>query len=76
MGIRDRPTSPRPPWRNGHVERVIDSIRREYLGHVIVRNETRLRRVLGACSLYYNSTRTYLGLDLAFGIDTIAHARV
>ena len=63
MGIRDRPTSPRSPWQNGYVERVIGSIRRECLDHVIVRNETHLRNVLHAYSLYYNATRTHLGLS-------------
>ena len=62
MGIRDRPTSPRSPWQNGYVERVIGSIRRECLDHVIVRDEAHLRRVLSAYSLYYNATRTHLGL--------------
>jgi transposase InsO family protein len=33
MGIRDRPTAPRSPWQNGHVERLIGSIRRESLDH-------------------------------------------
>ena len=62
MGIRERPTSPRSPWQNGYVERAIGSIRRECLDHVIVRDEAHLRRVLGAYSLYYNTTRTHLGL--------------
>ncbi len=60
MGIRDRPIAPRSPWQNGHVERVIGSIRRECLDHVIVRNEAHLRRVLHAYSQYYNVTRTHL----------------
>lgn len=63
MGIRDRPTSPRSPWQNGYVERVIGSIRRECLDYMIVRNEVHLRRVLHAYSLYYNATRTHLGLS-------------
>jgi transposase InsO family protein len=62
MGIRDRPASPRSPWQNGYVERAIGSIRRECLDHVIVRDEEHLRRVLSAYSLYYNATRTHLGL--------------
>ena len=62
MGIRDRPTAPRSPWQNGYVERVIGSIRRECLDHVVVWNEAHLRRVLDAYSHYYNSTRTHLGL--------------
>jgi transposase InsO family protein len=62
MGIRDRPIAPRSPWQNGHVERVIGSIRRECLDHVIVRNEAHLQRVLHAYSQYYNVTRTHLGI--------------
>src|SRR5450755_2205320 len=62
MGIRDRPTSPRSPWQNCYVERVIGSIQRECLDHLIVRDEEHLRRVLSAYSLYYNSARTHLGL--------------
>jgi transposase InsO family protein len=63
MGIRDRPTTPRLPWQNGYVERVIGSIRRECLDHVIVRNEAHLRRVLQDYTSYYNATRTHLGLE-------------
>ena len=62
MGIRDRPIAPRSPWQNGYVERVIGSIRRECLDHLIVRNEAHLRRVLQAYTSYYNATRTHLGL--------------
>jgi len=46
MGIRDHPTAPRSPWQNGHVERLISSIRRESLDHLIVFDEAQLRRVL------------------------------
>jgi len=49
MGIRDRPTAPRPPWQNGCVERLIGSIRRECLDHLIVLGEAhphRSRRLL------------------------------
>jgi transposase InsO family protein len=63
MGIRDRPISPRSPWQNGYVERVIGSIRRECLDHVIVWSETHLRRVLREYTLYYNTARSHLGLD-------------
>lgn len=63
MGIRDHPTAPRSPWQNGYVERVIGSIRRECLDHVIVRNEAHLRRVLQGYTSYYNATRTHLGLE-------------
>ena len=42
MGIRDHPTAPRSPWQNGHVERLIGSIRRESLDHLIVFGEAHL----------------------------------
>ena len=45
MGIRDRPTSPRSPWQNGYAERLIGSIRRECLDHVIVFSERHLRHL-------------------------------
>ena len=63
MGIRDRPTSPRSPWQNGHVERVIGSIRRECLDHVIVFGEAHLRRIMRGYTDYYNSARTHLSLE-------------
>ena len=46
LGIRDHPTSPRSPWQNGHAERLIGSIRRECLDHVVVFGERHLRHVL------------------------------
>jgi hypothetical protein len=46
MGIRDRPTAPASPWQNGIAERLIGSIRRECLDHIIVSGETHLRRIL------------------------------
>jgi transposase InsO family protein len=48
MGIRDHPIAPRSPWQNGHAERVIGSIRRGCLDHIVVFGETHLRRVLKA----------------------------
>jgi transposase InsO family protein len=62
MGIRDHPTAPRSPWQNGHVERLIGSIRRERLDHVIVVGEAHLRHVLKAYASYYNEVRTHLSL--------------
>lgn len=58
MGIRDGPTAARSPWQNVHVERLIGSVRREGLDHLIIFNEAHLRRVLRAYAGYYNSTRT------------------
>jgi transposase InsO family protein len=54
MGIRDRPTAPRSPWQNGHVERLIGSIRRECLDHVVILGEAHLRRILTTYASYYN----------------------
>ncbi len=63
MGIRDRPTAPRSPWQNGHVERLIGSIRRECLDHVIVFGEAHLHRILKTYASYYNEVRTHLSLE-------------
>ncbi len=54
MGIRDRPTSPRSPWQNGYAERLIGSIRRECLDHVVVFSERHLRHLLRSYMKYYN----------------------
>ena len=62
MGIRDRPISPRSPWQNPYAERLIGTLRRECLDHVLIFGERHLRRVLSLYSLYYNETRTHLGL--------------
>jgi transposase InsO family protein len=63
MRIRDHPTVPRSPWQNGHVERLIGSIRRESLDHLIVFDEAQLRRVLRNYASYYNQVRTHLSLE-------------
>jgi transposase InsO family protein len=59
-GIRDRPTAPRSPWQNGYAERLIGSIRRECLDHVVVFGERHLRHVLRSYAHYYNGARTHL----------------
>ena len=63
MGIRDRPISARSPWQNGYAERVIGSIRRDCLDHVIIFGEQHLRHLLASYQRYYNDTRTHLSLD-------------
>jgi transposase InsO family protein len=63
MGIRDRPTAPRSPWQNGHTERLIGSIRRECLDHVVVFGERYLHHLLLSYMAYYNSARTHLSLN-------------
>ncbi|WJR75520.1 integrase core domain-containing protein [Bradyrhizobium sp. NP1] len=59
MGIRDKPTAPASPWQNGFAERLIGSIRRECLDHVIVLGEAHLRRILRSYADYYNGVRTH-----------------
>ena len=63
MGIRDRPTSPHSPWQNGYAERLIGSIRRECLDHVVVFGERHLRHVLLSYMKYHNEIRTHLSLE-------------
>ena len=62
IGIRDRSTAPRSPWQNGHAERLIGSIRRECLDHVLVLGETHLRQIFRAYADYYNRARIHLAL--------------
>lgn len=62
MDITEVVTAPRSPWQNPYVERVIGSIRRECLDHVVVINERHLRRVLLSYVDYYHRSRTHLSL--------------
>src|SRR6516164_7028169 len=63
LGIREVLASPQSPWQNAYVERLIGSIRRECLDHVIVLNETGLRRILKSYFDYYENFRTHLSLN-------------
>ena len=63
MGIEEVPTAPRSPWQNPYCERVIGSIRRECLDHMIVLNEDHLRRILTGYFDYYHDSRPHLSLD-------------
>lgn len=63
MGIEELVSAPRSPWQNGYVERVIGSIRRECLDHLIVFGENHLREILTEYVDYYNRSRTHLSLD-------------
>jgi len=63
MGIRDKPTAPASPWQNGFAERLIGSIRRECLDHIVVIGEAHLRRILRSYACYYNDIRTRRSLD-------------
>ena len=63
LHIKDTPTAPRSPWQNPYVERLIGSIRRECLDHVIVLSEVHLKRILQNYLDYYHHSRTHLSLD-------------
>jgi transposase InsO family protein len=62
MGIRDKPIAPASPWQNGYAERLIGSIRRECVDHIIVLGEEHLRRILKNYAAYYNGVRTHRSL--------------
>src|SRR5712671_3009397 len=62
MGIRDKPTAPASPWQNGFAERLIGSIRRECIDHMIVLGEAHLRHILKSYAHYYNDIRTHRSL--------------
>lgn len=63
MGIRDRPISPRSPWQNPYAERLIGTLRRDCLDHVLIFGERHLCQILTSYFSYYNETRTHLSLD-------------
>jgi transposase InsO family protein len=63
MGIRDKPIAAGSPWQNGFAERLIGSIRRECVDHVIALGEAHLRGILQAYARYYNELRTHRSLD-------------
>ena len=63
MGIRDKPIAPGSPWQNAYAERLIGSIRRECLDHMVIMSEAHLRRTLQAYASYYNDLRTHRSLD-------------
>ncbi len=62
MAIREVLTAPRSPWQGPYVERLIGSIRRKCLAHVMVFNEASLRRTLKGYFQYYGYSRTHLSL--------------
>jgi transposase InsO family protein len=63
MGIRDKPIAPGSPWQNGCAERLIGTIRRECVDHLIVFGEAHLRRILREYAAYYNGSRTHRALN-------------
>src|SRR5215472_2713081 len=63
MGIRDKPIAAGSPWQNSFAERLIGTIRRECVDHVVVLGETHVRRILREYARYYNTARTHRSLD-------------
>ena len=63
MGIRDKPIAPGSPWQNTYAERLIGTIRRECLDHMIVFGEAHLRWILGKYAAYYNVSRIHRSLN-------------
>ena len=63
MGIEEVCTASRSPWQNPYVERLIGSIRRECLDHLVILNTTHLHRILRSYLIYYNKSRTHLSLN-------------
>ena len=63
MGIHEVKTAARSPWQNPYVERLIGTLRRECLDHVVVLNESHLRRLLSGYLIYYHGARTHLSLE-------------
>ncbi len=63
MGIRDKPIAPGSPWQNTFAERLIGSIRRECVDHMVVLGEAHLRRMLQSYARYYNEIRTHRSLN-------------
>ena len=62
MGIRDKPIAPGSPWQNGFVERLIGTIRRECVDHIVALDEQHLRRFVKSYASYYNTARTHCSL--------------
>jgi len=63
LGCEEVVSAPRSPWQNPFVERLIGSIRRECLDHVIALNERHLLRLLRSHCEYYHTSRTHMALD-------------
>jgi putative transposase len=75
MGIQEVLSAPRSPWQRAYVERVIGSIRRECLDHVIVFDESSLRRILTGYCDYYHRSRTHLSLKKDSPVPRPVHLR-
>jgi transposase InsO family protein len=63
MGLAEVPIAPHSPWQNGYAERLVGSLRRECLDHVIALNERHVCRIVSNYARYYNRARTHLALE-------------
>ena len=63
MDMEEVVIAPRSPWQNPYAERMIGSLRRELLAHVIVRNEAHLCRLVTSYLAYYHTVRPHLSLE-------------
>jgi transposase InsO family protein len=63
MGMKEVLTAPRSPWQNPYAERLVGSIRRECLNHIVIFNEGSLPRILKSYFDYYLRSRTHLALS-------------
>ncbi|MCH7839724.1 MAG: transposase [Planctomycetes bacterium] len=64
LGMKECPIAPRSPWQNPYVERVIGSIRRECLDHIVVLNKRHLTRILRSYFAYYHQWRPHRSLEM------------
>ncbi len=73
LGVREVRTALRSPWQNPYCERLIGTLRRECLDHVVVINEWHLRRLLASYADYYHGARTHLALDKDAPVPRVVH---
>jgi hypothetical protein len=73
MGIEEVKSAPRSPWQNPYVERMIGSIRRDCLDHVVVLSESHLGRILRSYFDYYHDSRTHLSLNKDSPVPRAVH---
>jgi transposase InsO family protein len=76
MGIRDKPIAPGSPWQNCFAERLIGSIRRECVDHIVALGEEHLRLLLKSYASYYNTARTHRSLDKVRFSGSVASCRL
>jgi len=62
LGMEDKPISPHSPWQNGYCERMVGTLKRECLDHMIIFNERHARRIIREFLEYYHEDRTHQGL--------------